>query len=67
MSPSTTIAQKLSIAEFHAKLAKLDRKQNDPAPISGGYQLIINLGNAVETHRSVTIEQKPLDVADEDV
>jgi hypothetical protein len=66
-SPNTTIPQKLSIAEFHAKLAKLDKKAAAEV-VGGGVSITINIP-AIDSapSRAITIDQQPTEVVEIDI
>jgi len=62
-SPTTTVSQKLQIAEFQAKLAKLDKKQVDNAATGPSFSIQINIPGAPSS--SVTVDSVAQVVSDE--
>jgi hypothetical protein len=64
-SSAYTPAQKQTFTELCAKLGALEPNKQQATNTAGpGYQLIINLGDTTETHRSITVEHAPIPVED---
>jgi hypothetical protein len=59
MREALTPAQRMEASSSWAKRGGLEAKKDVAQAATQGYQLIINLGDSSETHRSITVDHKP--------